>query len=133
MNKSGASNRQAGRGWSRLKPISVDYLESIGLPSKGDNRYVTPNWYDSTYNIQTVLDCWILRHKKPTFRKFWNVTIKSNPPIASTIIALMMPLHRCPLIDSHRRIRRPANSWQTGRTLPMVEIDHRVQFQMKCQ
>jgi hypothetical protein len=24
--------------WSRLKPVNVDLLEVIGLPSKGDNR-----------------------------------------------------------------------------------------------
>ncbi len=27
--------------WSRLKPVEMDPLEAIGLPSKGDNRYVT--------------------------------------------------------------------------------------------
>lgn len=26
--------------WSRLKPVNQDPLEAIGLPSKGDNRYV---------------------------------------------------------------------------------------------
>lgn len=26
--------------WSRLKPVELDPLESMGLPSKGDNRYV---------------------------------------------------------------------------------------------
>ena len=26
--------------WSRLKPVTQDPLEAIGLPSKGDNRYV---------------------------------------------------------------------------------------------
>lgn len=25
--------------WSRLKPVNLDPLESMGLPSKGDNRY----------------------------------------------------------------------------------------------
>lgn len=32
--------RQPSGPWSRLKPISIDPLESVGLPSKGDNRWV---------------------------------------------------------------------------------------------
>jgi len=25
--------------WSRLKPVNIDPLDAVGLPSKGDNRY----------------------------------------------------------------------------------------------
>lgn len=28
--------------WGRLKPVTSDYLEDIGLPSKGDNRHAIP-------------------------------------------------------------------------------------------
>lgn len=28
--------------WGRLKPVNLDPLESVGLPSKGDNRYIEP-------------------------------------------------------------------------------------------
>lgn len=51
MNKIGANPHQEGRGWNRLKPISVDYLESIGLPSKGDNRYAFPLLLQSLINL----------------------------------------------------------------------------------
>ena len=30
---------------SRLKAVRLDPLESVGLPSKGDNRYVGPPLY----------------------------------------------------------------------------------------
>jgi len=37
-----APNRGASGGpWGRLKPVELDPLDSIGLPSKGDTRYVT--------------------------------------------------------------------------------------------
>lgn len=39
MNKHGFTDGPNGGRGSRLKPVYVDYLESIGLPSKGDNRY----------------------------------------------------------------------------------------------
>lgn len=37
MSSVNARHQQRG-GWNRLKPVSVDYLDSIGLPSKGDTR-----------------------------------------------------------------------------------------------
>ena len=30
--------------WSRLKPVEMDPLEAIGLPSKGDNRCVSKSF-----------------------------------------------------------------------------------------
>jgi hypothetical protein len=38
---SARGGRAASGPWSRLKPVNVDPLEAIGLPSKGDNRQVS--------------------------------------------------------------------------------------------
>jgi hypothetical protein len=36
---SARGNRVPSGPWSRLKPVNLDPLEVLGLPSKGDNRY----------------------------------------------------------------------------------------------
>lgn len=41
----GAARYRPPVGPSRLKAVSVDPLESIGLPSKGDNRHVDQVYY----------------------------------------------------------------------------------------
>jgi len=41
-----AVGRELNRPWGRLKQIRNDPLESIGLPSKGDNRHEIQKPYD---------------------------------------------------------------------------------------
>jgi hypothetical protein len=38
--QSGRGGRTPSRAWDRLKPVNLDPLEAVGLPSKGDNRRV---------------------------------------------------------------------------------------------
>lgn len=37
-----SSRRAASGAWNRLKPVREDVLESYGLPSKGETRYIAP-------------------------------------------------------------------------------------------
>lgn len=42
MAKTAADGQNLTRPWGRLKNVKIDPLESIGLPSKGDNRHEDP-------------------------------------------------------------------------------------------
>ncbi|MCJ1350542.1 MAG: hypothetical protein MMC33_000523 [Icmadophila ericetorum] len=42
--------RRPSGAWGRLKPAHLDPLESMGLPSKGDNRLLDPKTQESYYN-----------------------------------------------------------------------------------
>jgi hypothetical protein len=34
-----SSNRSGSGPWGRLRPVELDPLDSVGLPSKGDTKY----------------------------------------------------------------------------------------------
>jgi hypothetical protein len=52
---SARGNRSNSGPWGRLKPVNLDPLEAVGLPSKGDNRYNGHLCYAMSIDSQTRL------------------------------------------------------------------------------
>lgn len=78
-------SRLSKAGWSRLKSVTIDPLESIGLLSKGDNRYATgvTQLTETPLTVGSLLDYEAQESYHNTiverYAKLYNVSCNSEP------------------------------------------------------
>ncbi|KAI0109505.1 hypothetical protein GGR51DRAFT_558199 [Nemania sp. FL0031] len=95
--RGGARGGRGGRGgrasssapWSRLKPVELDPLESMGLPSKGDNRlldFKTQERYYTKIVERYMTFCSDAGERDELLRRFASLNLSSTSATSSQII-----------------------------------------------
>ncbi|KAI5860004.1 hypothetical protein GGS23DRAFT_258334 [Durotheca rogersii] len=76
--------------WSRLKPVDLDPLESIGLPSKGDNRlldFKTQERYYTKIVERYMTFCSDAGERDELLRRFASLDISTTPDNGNGVFA----------------------------------------------
>ncbi|KAM0343120.1 hypothetical protein ACHAPU_008868 [Fusarium lateritium] len=87
MPRRGRGNRMPSGPWGRLKPVEQDPLQSIGLPSKGDESLLdhkTQEWYYNQIISRFLAFCTEAGDKDSILRSFEALDIRSVDPTPST-------------------------------------------------
>ncbi|KAF4997733.1 hypothetical protein FGRMN_3653 [Fusarium graminum] len=87
MPRRGRGNRMPSGPWGRLKPVEQDPLQSIGLPSKGDESLLdhkTQEWYYNQIISRFLAFCTEAGDKDSILRSFEALDIRAVDPTPST-------------------------------------------------
>ncbi|KAM0252987.1 hypothetical protein ACHAP5_000850 [Fusarium lateritium] len=87
MPRRGPGNRMPSGPWGRLKPVEQDPLQSIGLPSKGDESLLdhkTQEWYYNQIISRFLAFCTEAGDKDSILRSFEALDIRAVDPTPST-------------------------------------------------
>ncbi|KAF4453937.1 sphingosine kinase [Fusarium austroafricanum] len=87
MPRRGRGNRMPSGPWGRLKPVEQDPLQSIGLPSKGDERLLDPKtqeWYYNQIISRFLAFCTEAGNKDSIIRGFEALDIRAFDPTPPT-------------------------------------------------
>ncbi|KAF9871400.1 hypothetical protein CkaCkLH20_11047 [Colletotrichum karsti] len=82
----GRGNRSHSGPWGRLKPVDLDPLESIGLPSKGDTRlldFKTQERYYTKIVERYMTFCSDAGERDELLRRFASLDIKDGPGLSA--------------------------------------------------
>ncbi|TDZ22022.1 hypothetical protein Cob_v004792 [Colletotrichum orbiculare MAFF 240422] len=85
-NPSHRGNRSHSGPWGRLKPVDLDPLESIGLPSKGDTRlldFKTQERYYTKIVERYMTFCSDAGERDELLRRFASLDIKDSPAMSA--------------------------------------------------
>ncbi|KAI0205016.1 hypothetical protein F4808DRAFT_413010 [Astrocystis sublimbata] len=81
--------------WSRLKPVELDPLESMGLPSKGDNRlldFKTQERYYTKIIERYMTFCSDAGERDELLRRFASLHLSDGPNTASHPVPVSVPV-----------------------------------------
>ncbi|KAF9767682.1 hypothetical protein IL306_015106 [Fusarium sp. DS 682] len=87
MTRRGRGNRMPSGPWGRLKPVEQDPLQSVGLPSKGDDSLLDPKtqeWYYNQIISRFLAFCTEAGDKDSIIRSFEALDIRAVDPTPST-------------------------------------------------
>ncbi|KAK8089783.1 hypothetical protein PG997_004744 [Apiospora hydei] len=122
--RGGPRGQRGGRGggrapsgpWSRLKPVELDPLEAIGLPSKGDNRlldFKTQERYYTKIVERYMSFCSDAGERQELLRRFSSLQLAETPTLRPSRRRRLLLLSPAALLDPSRGTQRapPLSLW----------------------